>query len=50
MLQEIDGAALVLLKREEVLRNFSLKVGPAVKLFRLVVNMRTNGNAHLYSV
>ncbi|KAK7100440.1 hypothetical protein V1264_023399 [Littorina saxatilis] len=46
--EEIDGEALMCLKREEVLSNFSLKVGPALKLHRFLTNMRTGGNAHMY--
>lgn len=43
--EEIDGEALMDLKRVDVLTRFSFKLGPALKLYRLILNMQTNGNA-----
>ena len=46
--QEVDGEALMYLTRADVVSGLSLQLGPALKLYRLIVNMRTNGNAHKY--
>ncbi|KAL8590226.1 hypothetical protein ACOMHN_010421 [Nucella lapillus] len=46
--QGIDGETLMYLSRNDILTRFDLKIGPALKLHRLIVNMRTDGNAHKY--
>ncbi|XP_026831826.1 uncharacterized protein LOC6554608 isoform X2 [Drosophila erecta] len=38
--QEIDGRALLMLGRQELDKYLKLKVGPAVKLYSLIVNLR----------
>ena len=41
ILQEIDGKALLSLSPEMLMKGMSLKLGPAVKLYNHIVNLRT---------
>ncbi|XP_030370723.1 uncharacterized protein LOC115621264 [Scaptodrosophila lebanonensis] len=38
--EDVDGRALLLLRRDDLSRYLKLKVGPAVKLFSTIVNLR----------
>ena len=40
-LQEIDGVSLLLLKRSDVLKGLDMKLGPALKVNRLVQGLQT---------
>ena len=39
-LQEIDGKLLLILKRSDVIKGFSLKLGPALKMYDLIGKLR----------
>ncbi|WAR23708.1 KAT6B-like protein [Mya arenaria] len=41
--QEIDGQSLLLLKRSDVLQGLSLKLGPALKIYKHVMKLQTTG-------
>lgn len=38
--EEIDGQAICLLKREDVLQNFNIKVGPSLKIFEHILKLQ----------
>ena len=40
LFQEIDGLALILLEREDILENLGLRLGPALKVFELVKKLK----------
>ncbi|EDW07659.1 type-2 histone deacetylase 2 [Drosophila mojavensis] len=40
--QEIDGAALMVLSRQDVIDRFGLKLGPALRIYELVLNLQTS--------
>jgi SAM domain (Sterile alpha motif) len=40
-LQEIDGPSLLLMKRNDVVRNMGLKLGPAVKMYTHIRRLQT---------
>jgi len=40
-MQEIDGQALLLLKRVDVLSMLSLKLGPALKIYRRLIMLQS---------
>lgn len=40
--QEIDGAALMVLSRQDVIDRFGLKLGPALRLYELVLSLQTS--------
>lgn len=41
---QIDGDALLLIKREDVLNRFNLKLGPALRLYSLIVALQYKNN------
>lgn len=41
---QIDGDALLLIKREDVLNRFSLKLGPALRLYSHIVSLQYKNN------
>jgi len=43
MLQEIDGKALLLMSRNDVLTGMSFKLGPALKIYAHVQRLQTRG-------
>ncbi|XP_023179537.1 integrator complex subunit 12 [Drosophila hydei] len=40
--QEIDGAALMVLTRQDVIDRFGLKLGPALRIYELVLGLQTS--------
>lgn len=40
--QEIDGAALMVLNRQDIIDRFGLKLGPALRIFELVLLLQTS--------
>jgi len=50
MLQEIDGKALLLMTRNDVLTGMSFKLGPALKIYAHVQRLQTHGICLLNSV
>ncbi|XP_017870401.1 PREDICTED: transcriptional repressor NF-X1 homolog [Drosophila arizonae] len=40
--QEIDGAALMVLSRQDVIDRFGLKLGPALRIYELVLSLQTS--------
>eukprot|EP00099_Drosophila_melanogaster_P010524 NP_001284832.1 uncharacterized protein Dmel_CG2662, isoform B [Drosophila melanogaster] len=42
--QDIDGASLLLLNRHDVMNGFGLKLGPALRVFELVMSLQTQSN------
>ncbi|TDG41152.1 hypothetical protein AWZ03_012426 [Drosophila navojoa] len=42
--QEIDGAALMVLSRQDVIDRFGLKLGPALRIYELVLSLQTSTN------
>ncbi|EDW44016.1 uncharacterized protein LOC6616180 [Drosophila sechellia] len=42
--QDIDGASLLLLNRQDVMNGFGLKLGPALRVFELVMSLQTQSN------
>jgi len=43
LLQEIDGKALLLMTRNDVLTGMSFKLGPALKIYAHVQRLQTRG-------
>lgn len=41
ILQEIDGTALTLIEREDLVMNLGLRLGPAIKMFEHVKMIQT---------
>lgn len=41
--QEIDGMSLLLMKRADVMREMSLKAGPAIKIYTLIQLLQIKG-------
>lgn len=41
---EIDGASLLLMKRSDVIRGLSLKLGPALRLYSFIVRLQSKSN------
>ncbi len=42
--QEIDGPSLLLMKRNDVVLNMGLKLGPAVKIYTHIRRLQTRRN------
>ena len=42
--QEIDGKSLLLLHRQDVLKGLGLKLGPALKVFKVIKQLQTRRN------
>jgi len=46
---EIDGASLLLMKRNDVVRNMGLKLGPAVKIYNHIRRLQTRRDDLIYA-
>lgn len=46
--QEIDGKALLLMTRNDVLTGMSFKLGPALKIYAHVQRLQTHGGICLF--
>lgn len=47
--QEIDGPSLLLMKRNDVVVNMGLKLGPAVKIYNHIRRLQTRRDDLIYA-
>jgi hypothetical protein len=47
--QEIDGPSLLLMKRNDVVGNMGLKLGPAVKIYNHIRRLQTRRDDLIYA-